>query len=90
VTVAVAGAGRLTQPLDLSLSQVFPRPQLDIGLAPRRGDGAKNRLGAISCKCAFATDIGPYFLRLSLKWPFCAQLLERAVCLIVIMINEPF
>ena len=30
------------------------------------------------------------FLRLSLKWPFCAQLLERAVCLIVIMINEPF
>jgi hypothetical protein len=35
-------------------------------------------------------DIGLCFLRLSLKWPFCAQLLERAACLIVFLINGLF
>jgi hypothetical protein len=42
VTVPVAGAGRLAQPLDLGFGQVFPRPQLGIGLAPRHGGRPKN------------------------------------------------
>jgi hypothetical protein len=76
VTVAVAGAGRLAQPIDLGFGQVFQRPQRVVGLRRGMAGLPKAAPGVTVCKGAFVTE-NRGFLHLSncpLK-AFCAQFL---------------